>query len=432
MRKALFAVVVLMAGLTAWGGEFKAGAARRDITPKEPMPMWGYGARHDLPAEGTKLPLYAKALVMDCGGRGRIALVGLDLGRGPTYAMTDKIEPAVKARCGVDYVFAVGSHTHHGPVLELLDEPGLGQGKFDYAVRYAQELPDILIELICEAAANMTPAKIAFAAEETDLNRNRHTKKEPKVRDPRLTVIRVDDMSGKTLAVVANLAAHPVTEDIFDRRWSADWPGYMQKRVEEAVGGSTCLFLQGAAGDMSPNTNDQRRGTEGFGNAAGDKVAEMLKGMEPKVPEKPGLLGVRWNDGGASRLDLSNRLVLGTLRQFFFPELMAMLKEIPDNQVTVRCSAVLINGEIALVGGSGELFSDLSNQIKARSAVKNTMVVGYCNGHCMYIPTTPAVEEGGYGADSTVSWVPVGTGERIVERAVTEIARMAGEAAKGE
>ena len=26
---------------------FKAGAARRDVTPREPVPMWGYGARHD-------------------------------------------------------------------------------------------------------------------------------------------------------------------------------------------------------------------------------------------------------------------------------------------------------------------------------------------------------------------------------------------------
>src|SRR5689334_4400251 len=31
---------------------FKVGAARRDITPKEAVPMWGYGARHDALSTG--------------------------------------------------------------------------------------------------------------------------------------------------------------------------------------------------------------------------------------------------------------------------------------------------------------------------------------------------------------------------------------------
>src|ERR1051326_7476738 len=42
--------------------EFLAAAARRDITPKEPMPMWGYGARHAALSTGALDPLYATAL----------------------------------------------------------------------------------------------------------------------------------------------------------------------------------------------------------------------------------------------------------------------------------------------------------------------------------------------------------------------------------
>ena len=36
---------------------FKAGAARRDITPREGVPMWGYGARHATLSVGTLDPL---------------------------------------------------------------------------------------------------------------------------------------------------------------------------------------------------------------------------------------------------------------------------------------------------------------------------------------------------------------------------------------
>ncbi|MBW7862895.1 MAG: hypothetical protein GX580_14615 [Candidatus Hydrogenedens sp.] len=414
----LLAVVLACAG--GWAQTFKAGVSVRDITPQAQIPMWGYGARHDHPGTGTIMPLHAKALVLDCGND-KVALVGLDLGRGPTYAMMEQILEAVKTRAGVGYVLAVGSHTHHGPAIELLDEPGLGKGKFDEAVKYAKELPGILSDMIVEAANSAVPAKIGFGYEETDLNRNRHTKKEPKPRDPRLSIIRVDNLDGKTLAVVVNLAAHPTIENIMDRRWSPDWPGYMQKRVGEAME-TTCVFLQGAAGDMSPNTTNERRGAEGFGNAAAEKAVAIARAITPAVPENPGLTGVHRTFTGETRLDFNNRVIRGTLSQFFFPEMMAMLVEIPDNKVTLRVDTVLINGDLAIVGGSGELFSDLSTQIKARSAVPQTLVLGYCNGHCMYVPTLPAIEEGGYGADATVSWVPVGTGEKLVEQAVADIA----------
>ena len=46
---------------------FKAGAARRDITPKEFVPMWGYGARHDALSTGVLDPLYAAAVVIKEG-----------------------------------------------------------------------------------------------------------------------------------------------------------------------------------------------------------------------------------------------------------------------------------------------------------------------------------------------------------------------------
>ena len=53
--------------------------------------MWGYGARHDMLAEGTLDPLMAKAIVI-AAGDDKVALVGIDIGRGPTEAMM-QIDP---------------------------------------------------------------------------------------------------------------------------------------------------------------------------------------------------------------------------------------------------------------------------------------------------------------------------------------------------
>src|SRR5437660_7136433 len=99
-----------------------AGAASADITPPIGYAMWGYGARHDAPSVGVLDPLKARALVLSTG-KESIALVSLDLGRAPTRQSTEIIRSRVKAAVGIEHLFLVASHTHHGPVLELDDWP---------------------------------------------------------------------------------------------------------------------------------------------------------------------------------------------------------------------------------------------------------------------------------------------------------------------
>jgi hypothetical protein len=412
---------VLLAPL-AFAGTFKVGYGERDITPTKPIPMWGYGARHDLPAEGTKDPLFAKTVVIDTGDE-KIALMGLDLGRAPTFASMDRIRAAVKEQSGVNFVMLSGSHTHHGPVIELLDEEGMGKGKFDDAVAYVAEMEQKIIDAINEAAANTVPAKMGWGSMDTDLNRNRHTKKLPKPTDPELAVLRFDDMNGKTIAVMANLAAHCTIHDIMDRRWTSEWSGYMQKTVEEALG-THCFLMQGAAGDMSPNTNDQRRGIDGFGKAAGEKVIEIYNTIETKVPEHPGIVGIDQQFEYDTRIDFSSPLIVATFKQMFFPEILAMAVELEGNKIRPRLVTVVLNNELALVGGSGEFFCEHANRLKRDSVAPETFFIGYCNGHQMYFPTLSAIEEGGYGADPSVSWVPPGTGEEMIGVALENIEKL--------
>src|SRR5207245_2544501 len=56
----------------------------------------------------------------------------------------------------------------------------------------------------------LAPAKMATGSVKLDgFNRNRHTKIEPKPVDRELGVLRLDDLSGKPIAVLVNFAAHP-------------------------------------------------------------------------------------------------------------------------------------------------------------------------------------------------------------------------------
>ena len=89
-------------------------------------------------------------------------------------------------------------------------------------------------------------------------------------------------------------------------------------------------------------------------------------------------------------------------------------------------TTVLLNGNLALVGGSGEFFCNHANRLKQRAYVPNTLFFGYCNGHDMYFPTIEAASEGGYGGDPTVSPVAVGAGEIMMNDALVNLYTMLG------
>ncbi|MBI2422647.1 MAG: hypothetical protein HYV27_07440 [Candidatus Hydrogenedentes bacterium] len=449
----------------AWASaEFKVGFAKVDVTPQAPVPMWGYGARHDLLSQGTRDPLYAKALVIESGGE-KLALIGLDLGRSPGDPEYGRICEAVKAQAGVAHVMMSGSHTHHGPVLELKDEPGKGQGKFDAAVAYRSELEKKLIAVIVEAAGKTQLATVGWSSKEVDMNRNRHAKVEPKPRDPELSVIRFNSTAGKPLAVLVNFSAHPTMLDGSDLRFSAEYPGVMMNTVEAALG-TNCFFMQGAAGDMSCNPaaednlpdNDPSLAAEklpkeqreqimalrkvseedalkaqqnmvrddakmvNFGTRLGKEVIALAESTETKAPAKESIEGFYKNFEFKSRVNFKNPAIQAMFRGAFFPELAdASVDDVADNIIRTRLSVVLLNDELAMVGGSGEFFCNHSARIKERSGAAKTLFFGYCNGHNMYFPTIEAASQGGYGADPTVSWVSLGAGEEMMNEALVQL-----------
>ncbi|TVS16432.1 MAG: hypothetical protein EA424_14240 [Planctomycetaceae bacterium] len=419
------ALLILLAqrGVAA---EFQVGFAKEDITPTRPTPMWGYGARGDALSTGTRDPLYAKALVIDVGDQ-KLALVGLDLGRAPREDMLLRIREAIRQSSGISMSMIVGSHTHHGPVIELLDKPGKGQGAFDDAVAYATELEKKIIQVIQQAAADVQPARIGWGAKPLDMNRNRHSKIEPKPVDSELGVIRFDDLGGNPIAVLVNFAAHPTMLDVDDLRFSAEWPGQMMNAVEQQMG-APCLFMQGALGDLTVQRPEGVRGIEAYGQALAQHVVELAQAIETRGPKRPRLETREEVFQFSTRMSLGNPLTQLLFRTAFFSELVAASvdEDLRNNLIRPRLTVVLINRELALVGGSGEWFSQHSVRLKERARDVRVFVFGCCNGHHMYFPTIEATAEGGYGADPMVGWVELGAGERMMDRALIHIYTMLG------
>lgn len=403
----------------------RVGFGKRDITPQAPTPMWGYGARHALLSQGTLTPLYAKAIVVQ-SEEGKVAMVGLDIGRGPTRHMMEKIRTEILEKAGIENVLISGSHSHHGPVIELIDRDGFGKGTYDDAVAYAEKLPDLIIEAILEADKTAQPATIGVGTRELNLNRNRHTKREPKARDPLLSVVRFDDaQSGKPLAVLVNFAAHPVMTKGEVLKFSADYPGFMQDKVEADME-TNCVFIQGAAGDLSPNPTEDFREPKLFGEELARNVIEVAGEIESKPLKRNTIVGRVDQFRFKSRIDFSDPLVLVGYSAAFFPELIVNFIEEAKEGHQAELNTVLLGRQIALVGGSGEFFCNHAVRLRERSYVDHTLFFGYCNGHNLYFPTIEAVSEGGYGADAAVSPVEIGAGERMMNRALINIYELAG------
>lgn len=386
--------------------------------------MWGYGARHDALSTGVLDPLYAAALVIQAGTN-KLAIVGLDLGRSPAEKSLQAIRQRIKAEAGIEASFIAGSHTHHGPVLELTDEPGKGQGKFAAALRYYKEMEDGIVAAILEANGRLAPARLATGSVKLDsFNRNRHTKIEPKPSDRDLAVMRLDDQAGKPLAIVVNFTGHPTTIPAETLKFSADYVGAMKATVEQETGATT-IFMQGAAGDQSVNQGTNS-GYQAFGRALGREVVKLASGLTPGEVARPSLVVKEDRFKFPSRTDLSNPLVLAAFGKAFFPELVPNFADEYADGVRPRLTVALLNGDIALVGVSGEFFSNHSLRLKERARVKQLFFFGYCNGYHQYFPTIEAVAEGGYGADSPVSPAAVGAGEQIMNTALLWIYQMLG------
>jgi hypothetical protein len=400
-----------------------AGVAVGEVTPEKPVPMWGYGSRHSQLSEGTLDPLQATAMVIAIDGR-KLAIVGLDLGRSPSEASLGRIREAIRQRAGIEHSIIAGSHTHHGPVVELSDRPGRGKGRFDDAIAYVATMEERVIGAILEADANRVEASLQYGSTElTGYNRNRHSKIPPIPLDRSLQELRFQDVSnGKTIGTLVNFAAHPTSIPEDRRLFSSDFVGAMRSEVEATLGGQA-IFLQGASGDCS--TDRSGHGDHiAFGRALGRQVVELAGKLTPSQPRRASLEVREERFQFTSRTNFRNPVVVGAYSIAFFPELVATFVDEYEEGIRPRLTVALINQEIALVAGSGEFFCQHAIRLRERARVKQLIFCGYANGYHQYFPTIEAAAEGGYGADTTVAPAEVGAGEAMMNAALLWIYQM--------
>lgn len=407
---------------------YRAGTAKVDITPKSFGPMWGYGARGKTHATGTIAPLQARALVIH-DGTGAIALVSLDLGRAPVDPIVRRIREKAKAY-GITSLFLVGSHTHHGPAME--GEQGAAWPEWK---AWHEQLEESLNQVIAQAAKNLSACTIRLAHEETNLNRNRHDKGANPPRDGRLSVIVVDSEGGKPLARAVHFAAHSVLTPGTDLRFGPDWPGEMARILEEREK-VPVLFLQGAAGDLSPNMggailrpgeapfDPKQPSWKNFGLAMANKVGEMIPKADP-LP-KGSIRSHREKIHLPVRLDTKNPFFRLTLGRAFYPELVVHYEREYREGITTPLEVAKLGPGLAFVGIAGEPFCSHAVELQRRFPSAQVLTLGYCNEYHQYFPTIEAMAKGGYGTEPYIASSGAGSGEFLFNRALYNLYKLTG------
>ncbi len=397
----------------------EAGAATIEITPQPPLgvPMSGYGGdTYDHRSQATHDPLHARVLVLD-DGRSRTALITLDL-----IGLNQGDLPTRLRELGIGNWVLASSHTHGGPKVLSLLEPFAEDRTWPVDDPYVTWLENRIAEGTARALERMQPATLSVAKGSVDISFNRrlvHTdgtvemiwganraRRYTGPTDPEVGVVRVDDRAGNPLAILLNYACHPVVLGSGNRQLTADYPGYACAYLERRFPGTVALFLQGADGDLDPYIDVQNdfAPAQDQGEELGREVERVVRALDP------------YREGQPHALEL-HPLIEVTHYQYTFAGFYDR-----SQSIETPFSLLRIGDRLAFVNLPGEPFVELQLDLKARSPLPFTFLIGYANGYAGYFPTLKANREGGYGANSGGTMhLEAAAGEVMVARALEEL-----------
>lgn len=380
----------------------QAGAAVIDITPPAGLAMSGFAARTET-ALSAHDPLTARAVVV-----GDTAIVVADV-----IGFHADMSARIRARCRLpaDNVVVVALHNHGGPVS--MD----GRLCMEADVAYLRRLEDGCVAAIDQAAARRRPARLsAGTGDDPDIARNR--RHAGGIVDRALPVLRIDSADGEPIAMMISYACHPVVLGADNRFWTADYPHFVRRAVEQANSGAVALVMTGCCGDantghaahasvsLAANAARTFAEAERIGNrvAAYALKAEMMLletyarvanvsvtlRQQPIDNETPKALLGRWR----KEQDLAEPARAALLR--YWMHWAAEIAGKPPTPFDARVTA-LDWGGVPIVALPGEIFAETALAIRrARNDGERIFVIGFCEDNPGYIPPTAEFAFGGY------------------------------------
>ncbi|MEI7437327.1 MAG: hypothetical protein WCL16_11055 [bacterium] len=426
------------------GPQLRVGAGEADITPAKGIQIAGDIGRYR-PVEEIRDPLFAKALVIEAGGK-RVCWLSLDV-LAISRKWADTIRKQAAARYGLDpaTVMVHVVQNHAAPSVGhffVCDEDDWGMFPREYPWllggddRYNPVCVEGVLQAIGKALASLQPAtvKVGRGVDGRVAFNRRFVMRDGTARthpglcnpdvlycegpiDPEVGVMTFTAENGRTLAAVLHHTCHPGHG--YPQRWiSAGWPGAWCNGVRDLLGGDcVAMLVNGFCGNIHQCNHQDSHYQDDYPEM-GRKLTETTAAVLPRLaaidapvldwriqslqlplrsPTDQELADARrllrehpqpiWKD--AEKTVVEWDWVYAAIRI----DLAEHVRKTPMFDYPIQ---VFRLGTLALVSVPGEPFVEEQLRIKLASPAAFTFMAHMSNTYVGYVPTPQAFERGGY------------------------------------
>lgn len=370
--------------LTVSNDSIKAGFAKVSITPSvgnsednaeagkfKVAPLAGFGARKGKSATGAHDSIFVKAAAIKVGTQ-LVVIVGADILIMPPNIIDEATLVLEKQGIHRSQVFYSASHTHSS-----IGGWGPGFVGEQFAGKANPNINKWLViqiaKAVSSAIADLHPARIGNGSFNAAIYTKNRIVGESGTKNSDFVFISIEQMGGRK-AVIGSYGAHATTMGADNMEFSADYPGYWQRKMEQGAV-DLAIFCGGSVGSQSPS--GEGKGFEKPKNI-GESLADSLNIYLPKVELK-------------NKIDLSSMTLKVVLPEYnirlttkinFTPWLSKKLMPLPEN---VYLQTIKIGNLIWLTAPcdfSGEFALQLKNSMaskgfKANVTSFNGSYIGY-------------------------------------------------------
>lgn len=420
MNKYRFLVVLttifLMGNCFMAAAEICAGISRVSINPINQglkVQLGGYGERQGKPALGTHDETWAKILTLKNGNE-YLFIITLDICHVPWCLVEHTIKKAELPFINQNNILMMSSHTHAGLEGMSIDERNIVNnpniGIFDEEV--LKYVSSQIAKGIQESIKNLSPVTFSAGRIATKgLNRNRRHEELPT--DPYLTVLRFDK-ENKPWVIFINFTAHETIMTPNEMLLSAGYPGIIQRTIETFYPGTTCMFSNGAEGDVAPSGykgTSAWESMENYGLNLAKLVIDIFKDLKP---EPISLLkhDVLWKDLPPKKVAPDFFKIAGEEYNVSEEMVNAMINQLFPSKAPFHF--IQIN-DCAIVTFPGEPITEIGMGVKQKlenQGIKIPVVTSLTNDLIGYILTEKEYQQSGY--EVTASFYGPQLGEIVI------------------
>lgn len=415
--------------------EFLSGVGRAVITPEKGLGLAGYfNPRYNV---GKIDDLFAKAVAFQ-KGESRLVLVSCDL-----CFVTPEIVFGARRHLGeagfgewVDHLLVLATHSHTAPYPAEFFGTAADDAYLDLLHRKIAEAAAAAIRDLGEAELLSTRHfGNPYAFNRRYWMKNGTVLTNPGKCNPDIVKPEgpVDDeigllavrKGGRIAALLANIVNH--TDTIGGDLVSADWPGFMERKVQAKLGAATTVAtLIGCSGNINhfdvsddfdqTNADEARRIGEGYGAI----LLEMLETLKPvefsamsvkrtivtipyrvisdaeKAAAEATVKRTEGIDAGSALTSEELASGDGPVARFFAEQMIDYAKRCSGKARDFELFAVQFDDKLAIQTFPGECFTEIGLAVRAGSPAAQTFVATLAMGECGYVCMPGCFARGGY------------------------------------